>query len=70
MPKSPIVRESNGRCVWIGKESDTYIVTGHDCAGKRFRKTGTWDFVRAVNACRGSRWLLRDGKRYLIERVW
>lgn len=50
---------------------DSYIVTGVDRDGKRFRKSYTNPhFALAINLWNGSVWQVRDGKRKLIKRVY
>lgn len=52
-------------------EGDTFAVTGIDRWGKRFCiKTKSHIFAMGINVWRGSRWLVRDGKRKLISRVY
>ncbi|HEY5606261.1 MAG TPA: hypothetical protein VIL45_07060 [Thermoplasmata archaeon] len=56
---------------WIHGAGDTYAVTGIDVRGRRFRiRTGNPWQALAVNLYRGSVWLVRDGKRKLVKRVW
>ena len=56
---------------WTRREGDTYVVTGVDRAGKRFAiVTDRWLHAAGINLWRGSKWLLRDGKRHLITRVY
>lgn len=55
---------------WNHKEGDKYLVTGVDRSGKRFRLCYTnWVMAQGINLWTGCRWLIRDGKRYLINRV-
>lgn len=52
-------------------EGDTFLVTGVDRNGKRFsRSFKHMTFIYGINLWRGSRWLVRDGKRKLISRVY
>jgi hypothetical protein len=56
---------------WSVMPGDRYLVTGTDVHGRRFRWwCATWPQCKGINLFRGSRWLLRDGKRYLIDRVY
>lgn len=56
--------------VWEQLDGDAYLVTGLDRAGKRFRiKTSNWAHARGINVWRGSKWLVRAGKRYLVQRI-
>lgn len=54
------------------QEGDKFIVTGLLYnSKKRFSNTySTWSHARCINVWRGSKWLLRNGKRTLIERIW
>jgi hypothetical protein len=67
--KSPI-EKTNGACQWQEKPGDTYLVTDIDCDGKRFRRSGGWRWISCINVWRGSFWLVRDGRRFLIRRVF
>lgn len=54
----------------VTRPSDTFIVTGVDVHNRRFvRHTSTYLMCKAINVYKGSRWLLRDNHRILIERV-
>lgn len=66
--KSPIER-SNGRAEWTPIAGDTYVVTGVTTDGRRFRRQGPWSTIGQINLWRGNRWLLRDGRKYLIQSV-
>jgi hypothetical protein len=56
--------------VWGHLASDRYLVTGLRRDGKRFKlETASWDHARGINVWQGSQWLLRDGKRFLIQRI-
>ena len=67
---SPISR-SRSRTAWTQEKGDKYEVTGVLRNGRRFKKISfaRYDWAEAINLWRGSRWLVRGGKRYLIERV-
>lgn len=70
-PSSPITRLPDGTATWVVQPGDKYVVTGVTRDGRRFRQTcGTWFQARCVNLWRGSKWLLRDGRRYLLSRTW
>lgn len=48
-----------------------YLVTGVDCNGRRFRKQSlSQSYIWAINAWRGSYWVVTNGKRKLSHRVW
>lgn len=69
MKQSPITRTPNG-AEWTGQAGDRYLITGTDASGRRFRLVhDSWAWASGVNLYSGSRWLVRDGKRYLISRV-
>ena len=53
------------------QKGDAFIITGVTRMGYRFRKRFS-NFMQAdsINLWRGSVWLLRDGKRTLLKRVW
>ena len=56
---------------WYSQETDSYDVTGITVDGKRFKLTTTkWWHANGINLFRGSVWLVRDGKRTLVKRVW
>ena len=63
------VKIENGKAVWAACEGDSYLITGTDLRGKRFKREGSWFTVSCINAYRGTRWLVRAGKRYKIQTV-
>lgn len=67
----PIRLNEEGQKCWTHVQGDKYLITGVDVNGKRFRSVyDNWAFARGINLYRGSRWLLRGGKRFLITRVF
>lgn len=55
---------------WTHEQGDSYLVTGVDRRGRRFAiRCATWLHASGINVWRGSKWLLRDGKRKLLQRV-
>jgi len=47
---------------------DTFLVTGKDRSGKRFRRVfSSWRQALAINLWQGNVWLVRNGKRKLIQ---
>ena len=70
MKNSIFSLNENGKKTWERKEGDFYKVTGTDRNGKRFViGCHTWFQAMCINVWRGSKWLCRDGKHYLITRV-
>ena len=69
MKRTPFTIE-NGKKVWQHKAGDYYAVTGVTARGKRFSvQCSSWGRARGVNVYRGNRWLVRDGKRWLIQSI-
>jgi hypothetical protein len=68
--KSPINREK-GQVSWDHKPGDLYLVTGqYYRSNKRFRSVyQDWNYARCINLWKGTKWLLREGKRYKIVSV-
>lgn len=69
---SPFTKDpTTGEVSWEHRPGDLYLVTGVPYqGGKRFRRSfGNWRHAEGINLWRGSKWLIRDGKRYLICRV-
>lgn len=53
------------------EKNNLYVVTGVDVYGKRFRfRTENKIHAMGINLYRGSVWIVTDGKRKLIKRVW
>lgn len=62
--------EFDGRKTWDSQPGNTYLVIGKTTDGKRFRQEyGSWYWARGVNLLNGRKYLVRGGKRYLIESV-
>lgn len=67
----PLEFMENGKVEWVQDKLDRYVVTGVTTCNKRFSYTyQDWPSANGINLYRGSKWLLREGKRYLIQRVW
>lgn len=65
-----IVRK-NGTVEWTHNVGDTYLVTGVDRNGKRFRvSTPNWVHASGINVFRGSKWLVRDGRKVRLVSVF
>ena len=70
MKNSIFSLNEDGKKTWKRKEGDFYQVTGVDKDGKRYVKhCDTWFNAMCTNDWNGSKWLCRDGKRYLISRM-
>lgn len=54
------------------KPGDKFIVTGYYyLTNKKFRFVyANWHLANSINLWRGHVWLLRDGKRKLLKKVW
>jgi hypothetical protein len=56
---------------WIHMQGDNYIVTGLDRNGKRFKRTcDNWIHADGINVYRGTKWLLRAGKRIKLQEIY
>lgn len=67
---SPLKTE-NGVTSWDVHPNDKYLVTGVDRSLKRFRMESTnFSFLRHINLWRGTKWLIRNGKRFKISTVY
>jgi hypothetical protein len=70
-PMNPITKNKDGTVTWDSLPGDRYLATGVLRNGKRFRGiTGTYQTVRNINLWRGTKWLLRNGKRYKLQSVY
>lgn len=68
--KSPIVKSADGSTHWIDAPGDTFVVTGVARNGKRFKiESASWPYVRGINVWRGTKWLLRNGRRFKITSI-
>ena len=69
--ENPIEHHPDGGAAWTHLGGDQYVVTGVTTDGKRFKRTyDSWRWAQAINLHRGTKWLLRDGKRYRIVSVY
>lgn len=64
------IERISGKNSWQPEEGDFYLCTGVDRAGRRFKVSGAWGHVSCINVWQGSFWLVRAGKRFLIQRVY
>ena len=70
IPEINPIERKGGRVYWSEKPGDSYVITGQDRDGKRFRITSeSWRYIQSINAWRGTRWLLRNGKKWKIQTV-
>lgn len=66
-----IYKNGEGNVTWYHLPGDFYEVTGVDVYGKRFRiVSNTWWHAEGINLYRGTKWLVRNGKRYKIQSVY
>lgn len=62
---SPII---NG--TWTHLKGDRYRVIGKDRSGKPFKQEyDNWFWANGINVWQGSKWLIRKGKKYLIQTI-
>jgi hypothetical protein len=55
---------------WEPRPTDYYEITGVDRSGKRFLiRTKDWFYASGINVWRGTKWLVRDGRRQRITKV-
>ncbi len=65
-----LIKRSDGRQEWTELPGDKCIVTGVTVDGKRFKLYFiNWYSAKAINLWRGSKWIYRNGKRILLQRV-
>ena len=68
--KTPFKMDSHGMKTWENLPGDSYLITGFDKVGQKFRlKAFSWGYASGINVWKGSKWLIRDGKRHLICRI-
>jgi hypothetical protein len=68
--KSPIIKDGPQKG-WTHLDGDQYAVTGIDREGKKFSLLyPDWQTAQSINVWRGTKWLIRDGKRYVIQRIY
>ena len=69
--ESPIKKASDGTVMWHKEPGDMFIVTGVDRNGKRFSKQySDWFSAHCINLWRGTKYLLRNGRRFKIVSVY
>lgn len=65
-----IFRYENNHIVWDYKPGDRYLVIGYYYnSNKKFRKESESTVILGINLWRGRKYLIRDGKRHLIQKV-
>jgi hypothetical protein len=68
---NPIIKNKDGTLAWDSIQGDRFLATGVDRYGKRFRTTSVhFNFLRCINLWRGTKWLVRNGKRYKLYSVY
>lgn len=66
---SPITPTSEG-VTWTEQPGDSYLVTGTLLRGGTFRRVcATWQQARCINVWRGRKYLVRAGRRHLIQTI-
>lgn len=59
-----------GKLSWTHIQGDKYKATGTDLNGRRFCITSeSWQHISGINVWRGSKWLLRGGRKFLIQTI-
>jgi hypothetical protein len=69
---NPLTYNEDGTVSWRQIPGDLYHITGVHTNGRRFPTivTDNWYQANGINLYRGSVWLVRDNKRFLIRRVF
>jgi hypothetical protein len=68
---NPIEIDQCGRKSWCVQPGDLYTVTGVTTNNKRFKiETSSYEHAAGINLWRGTLWLVRNGKRYVIRQVF
>ena len=68
---NPLTKHKDGSVSWDSLPEDRYLATGVCRDGKRFRTmSADYKFIRGINLWRGTKWLLRNGKRYKLQSVY
>ena len=70
--KSPLTKNPDGSVTWVHQEGDKYVVTGTCRDGSKIdpRTFDSYQWARCINLWRGTRWLLRAGRRYKLQTVY
>lgn len=62
--------KKDGKVEWTHLAGDSYLVTGTDRQGRRFKiKSNNFLYADGINAWKGRIWLVRDGKRHLLKTI-
>jgi len=70
-PMNPITKNTDGTIAWDSMQGDRFLATGVDRYGKRFRTSSVdFKYIRCINLWRGTKWLVRNGKRYKLYSVY
>lgn len=64
-------KKTSSSVEWDAKDFVSYVVTGVDTKGKRFKLAyKTWFMASCINVWRGSKWgVTSEGKRFLLQRI-
>jgi hypothetical protein len=66
-----VFEKTGNQLSWIHQEGDRYVATGVTVHNKRFKiESVDWRYIRGINLFRGSKWLIRNGKRHKIQSVY
>lgn len=71
MPETAIVTEPDGTVLWNHLPGDQYLVEGCNERGERLPQilARVWQVALAIPLSSGRRFLLRAGRRYLLQEV-
>jgi hypothetical protein len=65
------IQKTGGTVSWTHQDGDKYVVTGETRDGRRFKQThDNWSTARCINLWRGTKWLLRDGRKHRLQTVF
>lgn len=66
------VKEVDGKITWTHRPGDRYRATGICPNGKRCKpvESDNWSHVACINLFRGTKWLIRNGQKKVIQTVW
>lgn len=67
MNTTVFTRHNDGTVSWDSKPGDQYLVISHN--PRKRMVYDEWKWANGINLRNGNKYLLRDGKRYLIQSV-